>query len=84
MTPWTTFCLLRCKASEFNLVHQGGETVNLDYFSVDGVSDDELHIDEVVKQMEELQHLEVNLKARLIARSEVTGIHERVCGSVLV
>uniref|UniRef100_A0A251V3J7 Uncharacterized protein n=1 Tax=Helianthus annuus TaxID=4232 RepID=A0A251V3J7_HELAN len=85
MTPWATFCLLRCKASEFNLgderliyeVHQVGETVNVDYFSVDGVSDHELHLDEVVKQREELQHLEVNLKARLIARSEVTGIHER-------
>ncbi|KAF5801258.1 hypothetical protein HanRHA438_Chr06g0255251 [Helianthus annuus] len=59
------------------MVHQVGETVNVDYFSVDGVSDHELHLDEVVKQREELQHLEVNLKARLIARSEVTGIHER-------
>ncbi|MFS8005217.1 hypothetical protein Hanom_Chr13g01234811 [Helianthus anomalus] len=77
MTPWATFCLFRCKASEFNLVHQVGETVNVDYFSVDGVSDHELHLDEVVKQREELQHLDVNLKARLIARSEVTGIHER-------
>uniref|UniRef100_A0A251UNT4 DUF7725 domain-containing protein n=1 Tax=Helianthus annuus TaxID=4232 RepID=A0A251UNT4_HELAN len=58
-------------------VHQGGETVNVDYFSVDGVSEHELHLDEVVKQREELQHLEVNLKARLIARSEVIGIQER-------
>ncbi|KAF5764331.1 hypothetical protein HanXRQr2_Chr15g0690821 [Helianthus annuus] len=61
----------------FTKVHQVGETVNVDYFSVDGVSDHELLLDEVVKQRGELQHLEVNLKARLIARSEVTGIHER-------
>ncbi|KAD5508932.1 hypothetical protein E3N88_16635 [Mikania micrantha] len=60
-------------------VHQVGEPVNADFFSimVDGVSDHELHLDDVVKQKEQLQHLEVNLKARLIATSEVTGIHER-------
>ncbi|XP_071728637.1 uncharacterized protein [Rutidosis leptorrhynchoides] len=45
--------------------------------SVNGASDDELHLDDVVKQREQLQHLEVNLKARIIARSEVLGMQER-------
>ncbi|KAK9050402.1 hypothetical protein SSX86_030628, partial [Deinandra increscens subsp. villosa] len=58
-------------------VHQGREPVNAEFFTIDGVSDHELHLDEVVKQREQLQHLEVNLKARLIARSEVIGIQER-------
>ncbi|KAI3705866.1 hypothetical protein L1987_76115 [Smallanthus sonchifolius] len=57
-------------------VHQGREPVNVDFF-VDGVSDHELHLDDVVKQREQLQHLEVDLKARLIARSEVIGIQEQ-------
>ncbi|KAL8233078.1 hypothetical protein R6Q57_002856 [Mikania cordata] len=61
------------------LIYEVGEPVNADFFSitVDGVSDHELHLDDVVKQREQLQHLEVNLKARIIARSEVTGIQER-------
>ncbi|KAD5508933.1 hypothetical protein E3N88_16636 [Mikania micrantha] len=60
-------------------VHQVGEHVIADFFSitVDGVSDHELHLDDVVKQREQLQHSEVNLKAQLIATSEVTGIQER-------
>lgn len=59
-------------------VHQGREPVNVDFFSitVDGGSDHELHLDDVVKQREQLQHLEVSLKARLIARSEVMGMQE--------
>ncbi|XP_071709939.1 uncharacterized protein [Rutidosis leptorrhynchoides] len=44
--------------------------------SVNG-SDDELHLEDVVKQREQLQHLEVNMKARLIARSEVLGMQEQ-------
>ncbi|KAK1431628.1 hypothetical protein QVD17_08119 [Tagetes erecta] len=60
-------------------VNQGRESVNGEFFSsnVDGVSDHELHLDEIVKQREQLEHLEINLKARLIARSEVIGIQER-------
>lgn len=52
---------------------------NVDYFSitVDGGSDHELHLDDVIKQREQLQHLEINLKAQLIARSEVMGMQER-------
>ena len=50
-------------------MHQGRESVN-------GGSDHELRLDDVVKQREQLQHLEVNLKARLIARSEVMGMQE--------
>ncbi|XP_023771737.1 uncharacterized protein LOC111920395 isoform X3 [Lactuca sativa] len=52
------------------LVYEGRESVN-------GGSDHELRLDDVVKQREQLQHLEVNLKARLIARSEVMGMQER-------
>lgn len=61
------------------LIYEGREPVNVDFFSitVDGGSDHELHLDDVVKQREQLQHLEVNLKARLIARSEVMGMQER-------
>ncbi|XP_024968985.1 uncharacterized protein LOC112508550 [Cynara cardunculus var. scolymus] len=61
------------------LMYEGREPVNVDFFSisVDGGSDHELHLDDVVKQREQLQHLEVNLKARLIARSEVMGMQER-------
>ncbi|GJW05250.1 hypothetical protein Tco_1564106, partial [Tanacetum coccineum] len=52
---------------------------DVDYFSitVDGGSDHELHLDDVIKQREQLQHLEINLKAQLIARSEVMGMQER-------
>lgn len=52
------------------LVYEGRESVN-------GGSDHELRLDDVVKQREQLQHLEINLKARLIARSEVIGMQER-------
>ncbi|KAJ9546228.1 hypothetical protein OSB04_025935 [Centaurea solstitialis] len=64
---------------EERLIYEGREPVNVDFFSiaVDGGSDHELHLDDVVKQREQLQHLEVNLKARLIARSEVMGMQER-------
>ncbi|XP_076952040.1 uncharacterized protein LOC143625639 [Bidens hawaiensis] len=60
-------------------VHQGRESVNGDYFSVtvDGVNEHELHLEEVVKQREQLQQIEVNMKARLIANSELMGIQER-------
>ncbi|KAD0624548.1 hypothetical protein E3N88_43965 [Mikania micrantha] len=45
-----------------------GEPVNANFFSimVNGVSDHELHLDDVVKQRQQLHHLRVNLKARLI------------------
>ncbi|XP_076898610.1 uncharacterized protein LOC143552220 isoform X2 [Bidens hawaiensis] len=60
-------------------VHQGRESVNGDSFSVtvDGVNEHELHLEEIVKQREQLQHIEVNMKARLIANSEMMGIQER-------
>ncbi|XP_076937999.1 uncharacterized protein LOC143605948 [Bidens hawaiensis] len=60
-------------------VHQGRESVNGDYFSVtvDGVNEHEVHLEEVVKQREQLQHIEINMKARLMASSEVIGIQEQ-------
>nr|XP_043615124.1 uncharacterized protein LOC122587110 isoform X2 [Erigeron canadensis] len=61
------------------LIYEGGEQESVDYFSinVDGGGNDELHLDDIVKQREQLQHLEVDLKARLIARSEVMAMQER-------
>ncbi|KAI3808756.1 hypothetical protein L1987_24717 [Smallanthus sonchifolius] len=58
---------------------QGREPLDLNFFSiaVAGGSDPEVCLDEVVKQREQLQHLEVHLKARLIARSEVMKMQER-------
>ncbi|KAI3519418.1 hypothetical protein L1887_08511 [Cichorium endivia] len=60
-------------------VQQGRESVVVDFFSdtVAGGSDHDLGLDDVVKQREQLQHLEVNIKARLIARSEVMEMQER-------
>ncbi|CAH1446621.1 unnamed protein product [Lactuca virosa] len=57
---------------------QGDETLLYDgRESVNGGPDHELRLDDIVKQREQLQHLEINLKARLIARSEVMGMQER-------
>ncbi|KAM0038948.1 hypothetical protein Hdeb2414_s0012g00376431 [Helianthus debilis subsp. tardiflorus] len=53
-------------------VHQRSEPV-----TVSGGFEQELRLDDVVKQREQLQDLEVHIKARLIARSEVMGIQER-------
>ncbi|KAI3720552.1 hypothetical protein L2E82_31540 [Cichorium intybus] len=61
------------------IYEQGRESVVLDFFSdtVAGGSDHDLGLDDVVKQREQLQHLEVNIKARRIARSEVMEMQER-------
>lgn len=61
------------------LIYEGREPLTTDFFpiTIDGGSDHELRLDDVVKQREHLQHLEINLKAQLIARSEVMGMQER-------
>ncbi|KAF5765722.1 hypothetical protein HanPI659440_Chr15g0605871 [Helianthus annuus] len=53
-------------------VHQRSEPI-----TVSGGFEQELRLDDVVKQREQLQDLEVHIKARLIARSEVMGMQER-------
>ncbi|KAI3704823.1 hypothetical protein L1987_75052 [Smallanthus sonchifolius] len=61
------------------LIYEGREPLDLNFFSiaVASGSDPEVCLDEVVKQREQLQHLEVYLKARLMARSEVMKLQER-------
>lgn len=60
----------------FIKVQQGREPVDVDFCSItiDGTLDQDLlqqQIDDVSRQREELQHMEIELKAQMIATSEI-------------
>ncbi|XP_048421351.1 uncharacterized protein LOC103951599 isoform X2 [Pyrus x bretschneideri] len=62
-------------------VQQGREPVDVDFCSItiDGTLDHDLlqqRVEDVSRQREELQHMEIDLKAQIIARSEIIEIQK--------
>lgn len=67
--------------SDERLIYEGREPADVDFCSItiDESSDNDIlqqRLHSVVKQREDLQHLEIDIKARLIARSEVMEMQD--------